>query len=219
METLKESVSLIGPPPIIRDTEIGREAMDKVREELTLRSQNLERELKRAEQDYREVVAHNARLEEGNISLRQQITDASERERRNLQLIQDLEQEIRHNVRGGSEADRASVGRSETSMAAFADRADMNRLSDQVGCRSVQGSGRASSMKDTCDHRRLRHVPSPFQPRSTFRNGIGLPWIVIIHQRHWGMRIRPRATNSTTCHELDHPPSTRPPAINSTQRT
>jgi hypothetical protein len=53
----------------------------------------------------------------------------------------------------------------------------------------VQGSGRASSMKDTCDHRLLRHVPSPFQPRGTFRNGIGAPWIMTIPQNHSGMRI------------------------------
>ena len=35
----------------------------------------------------------------------------------------------------------------------------------------------------------LRHVPSPFQPRSTFRNGIGPPWIVTIPQNHSGIRI------------------------------
>jgi hypothetical protein len=61
---------------IIQDTEIGQEAMDKAREELTLRSKNLERDLERAELDYREVIAHNARLEEGKISLCQQIIDA-----------------------------------------------------------------------------------------------------------------------------------------------
>jgi hypothetical protein len=50
----------------------------------------------------------------------------------------------------------------------------------------VQGSGRASSMKDTCDHRLLRHTPSPFQPRG---NGIGPPWIVTIPQNYSGMQI------------------------------
>jgi hypothetical protein len=30
-------------------------------------------------------------------------------------------------------------------------------------------------MKDTCDHRLLRHVPSPFQPRGMFRFIIFVP--------------------------------------------
>ena len=75
----------------------------KAREELILRPQKFERDLERAEQDYKEVVAHNARLEKGNISLRQQIADANEKERINLQLIQDLKQEICHNIKGRSE--------------------------------------------------------------------------------------------------------------------
>ena len=50
---------------IIRDMEIGREAMDNERQELVLKSQSLERDLERAEQDCREVVAHNERLKEG----------------------------------------------------------------------------------------------------------------------------------------------------------
>jgi hypothetical protein len=53
----------------------------------------------------------------------------------------------------------------------------------------VQESGRALSIKDTRDYRLLRHVPSPFQPRSTFRNGTGPSWIVTIPQNHSGMRI------------------------------
>jgi hypothetical protein len=110
--------------------EIGREAVDKERQELAVKSQTLERDLERAEQDYRKVVAHNERLKEENLSVLQQIKDATEREKRNLQLIQDLEQEIRHKVRGRSEVDLASVGRSGTSMAAFADRRDMSRMSN-----------------------------------------------------------------------------------------
>jgi len=55
------------------------------------------------------VVIYNKRLKEGNLSVPQQIKDTTEREKRNLRLIQDLEQEIRHNVKGRPETDLASV--------------------------------------------------------------------------------------------------------------
>jgi hypothetical protein len=121
---------------IIRDVEIGREATDRERQVLAARSQNLERDLERTKQDYRELVAHNECLNEENLSVLQQIKDATKKGKRNLQLIQDLEQEIRRNVKRRSEADLASVGRPETLMAALVGRMDMNGMSDQVGRRS-----------------------------------------------------------------------------------
>ncbi|MCJ1249923.1 hypothetical protein MMC30_007149 [Trapelia coarctata] len=83
------------------------------------------------------VRAHNERLKEGNLSALRQIKNATEREKKHLQLIQDLGQEIRHNVKSRSEADLASTGRSETSVTALADRMDINGMSDPVGCRAA----------------------------------------------------------------------------------
>jgi hypothetical protein len=55
------------------------------------------------------VIAHKERLEEEKYSILQQLNDANEREKRNLQLIQNLEQEIRHNFKRRSEADFVNV--------------------------------------------------------------------------------------------------------------
>ena len=117
---------------VIRDMEIERENVDRAREECDRRTQNLERDLKRAEYGYGEVVASKERLEEDRSLVLQQLSDANQREKRNLQLIQDLEQEIRHNVRSHREADLASARQSETSMASLADRVVMDRTSNQA---------------------------------------------------------------------------------------
>lgn len=114
---------------MIRGMEIEREAMDQARQEIAGRSETLERELKEAEQKYRKVVAGKKRLEEEKHTILQQLNDANETERNNVQLIRDLEQEVRSNVNGRSQADHTSTG-SRTAMAAFADRIAM---SDQAG--------------------------------------------------------------------------------------
>jgi hypothetical protein len=91
------------------------------------------------------VVAHKERLEEERYLILQQLNDANEREKRNMQLIQDLEQEIRHNVKARPDADLSSIERSSASMAAFADRVALNRISDQMG--SQFDSPESSSQK------------------------------------------------------------------------
>jgi DNA repair exonuclease SbcCD ATPase subunit len=75
---------------LIRDMEAEREAMDKARQELARRSQTLESDLERAEQDYRDLVAHKERLEKEKSATLRQLKDANRREKRHLQLIQDL---------------------------------------------------------------------------------------------------------------------------------
>ena len=112
VQNLKTTIKTLSQ--IIREMEIEREALDKGQQELARRSQTLERDLERAEQVYREVVADKDRLEKEKYSLSQQLNDADEKEKRNLQLIQDLEQQTRHNVKSPSEADFASEGRSRT---------------------------------------------------------------------------------------------------------
>ena len=116
----------------IRDMEIERKAMENAQEELDRRCRKLEGELQRAEQGYREVVALKERLEEENRSVIQQLNGAHEREKKSLQLIQDLEQEIHHNIRGRPGVDLASVRLSETPMEDLADRVAMDCMSDQA---------------------------------------------------------------------------------------
>jgi hypothetical protein len=108
--------------------ETERETMERGRQELA-RTESLQKDLEKAHKGYREVVAQKERLEEGKYSMLQQLNDANERERKNLQLIRDLEQEIRLNVNGRLQADLISVW-SGTATAAFADRI---AISDQVG--------------------------------------------------------------------------------------
>lgn len=64
--------------------------------------------------------------------MRQQLEDAKRREKRDLQLIQDLEQEVRHSLKRRSEVDLASIDRSGTPMAAFPDTMTTNNISDQA---------------------------------------------------------------------------------------
>jgi hypothetical protein len=82
------------------------------------------------------LLALKQRLEEENNAIHQQLKDTNTKEKRHLQLIQDLEQELRYNTKHHSEADRASIVRSDTSMAAFTNGVATNRISDQVRSQS-----------------------------------------------------------------------------------
>lgn len=117
---------------LIRDMETEREAMDKARQELARRSQTLESDLERAGQDYRDLVAHKERLEKEKSETLRQLKDANRREKRHLQLIQDLEQEIRHNVKPYSITNVARAGRSATSIVASANGVATIGMSDQA---------------------------------------------------------------------------------------
>ena len=81
----------------IRDMETEREGVDKPRKNLLGDVKPL-RETWRATQEHKEVVAHKERLEKENYTALQQLSGAKEREKGNLQLIQDLEQEIRLDI-------------------------------------------------------------------------------------------------------------------------
>jgi hypothetical protein len=116
----------------IKDMEIEREAIDKAHDELARRFQNLKNNLQRAEQVCKELAAHKERLEWENYAMIQQLEESNEREKRNLQLIQDLKQEIRHTLKNHSEMNLASMRSSETSTPAFSDRDAMNGISDQA---------------------------------------------------------------------------------------
>jgi septal ring factor EnvC (AmiA/AmiB activator) len=98
----------------ITDMQIEREAVGKAHDELARRSQSLENDLQRAEQACKELVAHKERLEGENYAMLQQLEESNKREKRNLQLIQDLEQEIRHTVKNHSEMNLASMRSSGT---------------------------------------------------------------------------------------------------------
>jgi hypothetical protein len=62
---------------VIRDMEIERDATNKDRQELARRSETLGRDLEKAEQRCREVVAHKERLEDENYSMLQQVMASS----------------------------------------------------------------------------------------------------------------------------------------------
>jgi hypothetical protein len=116
----------------ITDMQIEREAVGKAHDELARRSQSLENDLQRAEQACKELVAHKERLEGENYAMLQQLEESNKREKRNLQLIQDLEQEIRHTVKNHSEMNLASMRPSGTPTPAHSDRDAMNGISDQA---------------------------------------------------------------------------------------
>jgi hypothetical protein len=116
----------------IKDMEIEREAMDKAHDELARRSQSLENSLQGAEQACKELVAYKERLEGETYAILQQLEESNKREERNLQLIQDLEQEIRHTVKNHSEMNLASMRSSGTPTPAFSDGDATNDISDQA---------------------------------------------------------------------------------------
>src|ERR1700722_2086043 len=60
----------------------------------------------------------------------------TQKKRRHLQLIQDIEQEIRYNAKHHSQPDRVSMVQSDTSMVAFNDGVATNRMSDIVRSQS-----------------------------------------------------------------------------------
>ena len=101
---------------LIQDMEIKRAAMDKAHGESARRSQTLESDLRRTEQDRGKLLALIQLLEDENSIIHQQLKDANTKEKRHLQLIQDLEQELRYNAKHPPEADRASIIRSDTAV-------------------------------------------------------------------------------------------------------
>ena len=116
----------------IEDMQIEREAMDKAHDELARRSQSLENNLQQVERACKELVAHKERLEGENYAILQQLEESNKREERYLQLIQDLEQEIRHTIKNHSETNLASMRSSGTRTPAFSDRDAMNGISDHA---------------------------------------------------------------------------------------
>lgn len=88
----------------------------------------LQKDLEKAHEDHRRVVAQKEHLEEEKYSVLQQLNDTNERDKKNLQLIRELEQEIRLNVNRNLQAGLISEG-SETATATFADRP---AISDQA---------------------------------------------------------------------------------------
>ena len=98
--------------------------IDSLKEVLRVRLSEAEAETRRLEGDLeranREVMTLKERLEKEKHSVIQQLDDA-------LQLIQDLEQEIRHNAKG-----RRGGDPSETSMADLEDRVAMDCMPDQA---------------------------------------------------------------------------------------
>ena len=113
---------------IIREIELAKETTERAYQELARRSESLQKELEKAREDHREVVAQKEHLERENHSVLLQLLDGNERDKKNLQLIRDLEQEIRLNANGRPQASpiRGGLG---TATAAFADRP---AISDQV---------------------------------------------------------------------------------------
>jgi hypothetical protein len=76
------------------------------------------------------VIAHKKRFEEEKYSILQQLNDTNEKEKRNLQLIQNFEQEIRYNFKKRSETNFINIKRSEISIRIFVDKIIINRISN-----------------------------------------------------------------------------------------
>jgi hypothetical protein len=77
-------------------------------------------------------VAHKERLKKEKSATLRQLKDANRREKRHLQLIQDLEREIRHNIKPYLITNVVSIRRSATSIVASANRVTTIRISDQA---------------------------------------------------------------------------------------
>jgi len=95
---------------VLLNMETEKESMERGRQELTRRSESLQKDLENAHSDTKEVVAQTERLKERESLILQQLKDADERERKHLQLIQDLEKEIRLSTNERSPADLVSAG-------------------------------------------------------------------------------------------------------------
>src|SRR5271156_4227419 len=98
----------------IQYVEIERADAGKAHEALTRRSETFESDLRRAKQEF---LALKQRLEEENSATLQRLKDANTKEKRYLQLIEDLEQEISYNAKHPPKVDGASTVRSDISMA------------------------------------------------------------------------------------------------------
>lgn len=77
-------------------------------------------------------MAHKERLKKEKSATLRQLKDANRREKRHLQLIQDLEREIRHNIKPYLITNVVSIRRSATSIVASANRVTTIRISDQA---------------------------------------------------------------------------------------
>jgi hypothetical protein len=89
---------------VIQDKELEREVMDRAQLELTRATQSLANSLEEANKNLRELMADQRRLEGERSSLLRQLDDAKRNVRRDLQLIQDLEHEIRHRSKDRSDS-------------------------------------------------------------------------------------------------------------------
>jgi len=113
---------------IIGNMKLERNSMERGRQDLTRRSESLQRDLDKAHRDYREMLTQTERLKEESSLVLQKLNDANERRRKDFQIIRDLEDEIRLKTNGRSQADLSLVN-----PRSGASNNHLRRWSDHVG--------------------------------------------------------------------------------------